>query len=32
MNRDQFIGTPPQMDGFSEDSMNVYGVDDSSLM
>lgn len=32
MNRDQFIGTPPQMDGFSEDSMNVYGVDEGSLM
>ncbi|KAL9701703.1 hypothetical protein quinque_005144 [Culex quinquefasciatus] len=32
MSRDQFIGTPPQMDGFSEDSMNVYGVDDGSLM
>lgn len=32
MGRDQFIGTPPQIEGFSEDSMNVYGVEDGSLL
>lgn len=28
----EFIGTPPQMEHFSEESMNVYGVDDGSIL